>query len=74
MKKKLYCIVCLCGFIFIMLCACGKHINLIDMSTAEGDEECIANYLTVDGGAILFREINVTDIPDGPESEYEWNN
>jgi hypothetical protein len=23
---------------------------------------------------MLFREINVTDIPEGLESEYEWNN
>lgn len=25
-------------------------------------------------GAMLYREINVTDIPDGLQSEYEWNN
>ena len=120
MKKKLYRVVCLCSFIFIMLCACGKNTNLIDMSTTVGDEymsiiwedrtyipfsvvskndcgtqigylngetdnevceykdyptdEWIANYLTVDGGAMLFKEVNVTDIPDGLESEYEWNN
>ena len=119
MKKKLCSIICLCYFISIMLCACGKNTNLIDMSTAEGDEymdiiwedrtyvpfctiskndcgtqigylngetddriceykdyptdEWIANYLTVDGGAILFKEINVTNIPDGLKSEYEWN-
>ena len=119
MKKKLYCIICLCSFISIMLCACGKNTNLIDMSTAEGDEymtiiwgdrtyipfcvvskndcgtqigyldgetdnrvckykdyptdEWIATYLTVDGGAMLFKEENVTNIPDSLESEYEWN-
>jgi len=33
----------------------------------------IANYLTVDGGAMLYKAKNVTDIPDGLESEYEWN-
>lgn len=38
MKKKLYCAVCLCGLISIMLCACGKNTNLIDMSTIEGDK------------------------------------
>lgn len=119
MKKKLYWIICLCSLISMMLCACGKNRNLIDMSTAVGDEymaiiwedrtyvpfcvvskndcgtqigyldgetddrvceykdypteEWIANYLTVDGGAMLFKEINVTDIPDGMESEYQWN-
>lgn len=121
MKKKLYCIICLCSLISIMLCACcGKSTNLIDISTAKGDgymtiiwedrtyipfsvvskndckmqigyldgetdnrvckykdyptDEWIATYLTVDGGAMLFKEVNVTDIPDGFKSEYEWNN
>lgn len=120
MKKKLYCVVCLCGLISIMLCACGENTDLIDMSTVEGDEymsiiwedriyipfcvvskndggtqigyldgeinnrvceykdyptdEWIASYLTVDGGAMLHKEVNVTNIPDGLESEYEWNN
>ena len=119
MKKKLYCIICSCILISLMVCACGKEKNLIDMSTAVGDgymaiiwedrtyvpfcvvskndcgtqigyldgepdnrvceykdyptEKWIANYLTVDGGAMLFKEINVTDIPDGLESEYQWN-
>ena len=119
MKKKLCSIICLCSFVSIMLFACGKNINLIEMSTAENDEymaiiwqdrtyvpfctisendcgtqigylngvtddriceykdyptdEWIANYLTVDGGAILFKEVNVTHIPEGLESEYEWN-
>ncbi len=57
MKKKIYCIVCLCSLVSIMLCACKK----------------IADYLTADGGTILFKEVNVTDIPEGLESEYEWN-
>lgn len=120
MKKKIYGIVCLCSLISIMLCACGKNTNLIDMSTIEGDEymsiiwedriyvpycvvskndcgtqigyldgetnhrvceykdyptdEWFATYLTVDGGAMLFKEVNITNIPDGLESEYEWNN
>lgn len=119
MKKKLYGIVCLCSLVLIVLCACGKDTNLIDMSTTENDEymaiiwedrtyvpfctisksdcgtqigylngetddsiceykdyptdEWIANYLMADGGAILFKEVNVTHIPDGLESEYEWN-
>lgn len=119
MKKKLYGIVCLFSLVLIVLCACGKDTNLIDMSTTEDDEymaiiwedrtyvpfctisksdcgtqigylngktddsiceykdypidEWIANYLMADGGAILFKEVNVTHIPDGLESEYEWN-
>ena len=119
MKKKLYGIVCLCSLVSIMLCACGKNTNFIDMSTSEGDEytaiiwedrtyvpfctisksdcgtqigylngetddriceykdyptdEWIANHLMADGGAILFKEVNVTHIPDGLEAEYEWN-
>lgn len=119
MKKKLYSIICLCVLFSIMLCACGKNTNLIDMSTGEGDgyksiiwedrtyapfcvvskndcgtqigylngetddrvceykdyptDEWLANYLTVDGGAMLYKEVNVTHIPDGLESEYEWN-
>ena len=119
MKKRLYGIVCLCSLVLIVLCACGKNTNLIDMSTAEGDEymaiiwedrtyvpfctisksdcgtqigylngetedriceykdyptdEWIANHLMADGSAILLKEVNVTHIPDGLESEYEWN-
>lgn len=116
---KLYRMICLCSSISIMLFACGKNTDLIDMSTVEGDEymsviwedrtyipfcvvskndcgaqigyldgetdnrvceykdyptdEWIASYLTVDGGAMLCKEVSVTDIPDGLTSEYEWN-
>jgi hypothetical protein len=119
MKKRLYGIIRLCSLVLIVLCACGKSTNLIDMSTSEGDEymaiiwedrtyapfctisksdcgtqigylngetddriceykdyptdEWIANHLMADGGAILFKEVNVTHIPDGLESEYEWD-
>ena len=119
MKKRLYGIVRLCSLVLIVLCACGKNTNLIDMSTTESDEymaiiwedrtyapfctisksdcgtqigylngetddriceykdyptdEWIANHLMADGGAILFKEVNVTHIPDGLEAEYEWN-
>ena len=37
MKKKLHCIICLFSLISIMLCACGKSTNLVDMSTVESD-------------------------------------
>ena len=35
MKKKLYRIVCLCSLVSIVLCACGKNTNLIDMSNTQ---------------------------------------
>ncbi|MCM1057070.1 MAG: hypothetical protein NC517_05620 [Firmicutes bacterium] len=123
MKKRVCRMICLCSFMLIMLCACGRKQNLaddlVDMSTVVNDEYCaivwegrtyvpfcavskndcgtqigyvdgemdnrvceykdystaewIANYLTVDGGAMLWKEINVTDIPEGMESEYDWN-
>ncbi|MCM1136797.1 MAG: hypothetical protein NC400_14635 [Clostridium sp.] len=60
---------------------CGTLIGYIDGDT--GDRVCeykdyplsgwVANYLTVDGGAMLYKENSVTEIPDGLESEYEWN-
>ena len=60
---------------------CGTLIGYVNGDT--GDRVCeykdypsnewIANYLTVDGGAILLKEVNVTNIPDGLQSEYEWN-
>lgn len=60
---------------------CGTQIGYLDGETDNRvceykdypTEEWIANYLTVDGGAMLFKETNVTEIPDGLESEYEWN-
>lgn len=60
---------------------CGTLIGYVNGDT--GDRVCeykdyplnewIANYLTVDGGALLYKEVNVTNIPDGLQSEYEWN-
>lgn len=120
MQKVSYRMIYICSFIIIMLCACGKKQDFVDMSTIVNDKysaivwegriyvpfcvvskndcgtqigyvdgeindrvceykdylptEWIANYLTVDGGAMLYKEINVIDIPDGLQSEYEWNN
>lgn len=37
-------------------------------------EEWLVNYLTMDGGAMLFKEQSVTNLPQGLESEYPWNN
>ncbi len=60
---------------------CGTLIGYVNGDT--GDRVCeykdypsnewIANYLTVDGGALLYKEVNVTNIPDGLQPEYEWN-
>lgn len=36
-------------------------------------EEWIINALDMDGGAMLYREVSVTEIPAGLESEYHWN-
>lgn len=60
---------------------CGALIGYVDGDTGDrvceykdySSNEWIANYLTVDGGALLYKEVNVTDIPDGLQSEYEWN-
>lgn len=60
---------------------CGKMIGCVNGDTEDivseykdlPPEEWIANYLTMDGGAILFKEEQVTVIPDGLESEYKWN-
>lgn len=60
---------------------CGKKLACVDGNPEDivseykdlPPEEWIANYLTVDGGAIAFREEHVTTIPDGLEAEYQWN-
>lgn len=60
---------------------CGKPIGWLegdpeDIVSEYRDyppEEWIANYLTMDGGALLYKEEHVTVIPEGLESEYEWN-
>lgn len=57
---------------------CGKQLGYIN---GERDDrvyeymgyhvgEWIANYLTVDGGAILYRAEGVTDTPEGLRQEY----
>ena len=72
--------------VYIPFCAvskndCGTQIGYLD---GESDnmvceyknyptDEWIASYLTADCGAMLFKEVNVTNIPDGLESEYKWN-
>lgn len=50
----------LAALMAVVLCACGEEQELDDIST-------------VDGGALLYKEVNVADIPDGLQSEYERN-
>lgn len=60
---------------------CGKVIGCVNGDTEDiiseykhfPPGEWIANYLTVDGGAILYKEEQAAAIPDGLEPEYEWN-
>jgi hypothetical protein len=63
---------------------CGKQIGIIDNDEYDkvyeykdySSEMWIAEmYISGEmDSPMLFREINVTDIPEGLESEYEWNN
>jgi hypothetical protein len=63
---------------------CGKQIGIIDDDEYDkvyeykgySSDMWIAEiYISGEmDSPMLFREINVTDIPEGLESEYEWNN
>jgi hypothetical protein len=63
---------------------CGKQIGIIDNDENDkvyeykdySSEMWIAEmYISGEMDApMLFREVDVTDIPEGLESEYEWNN
>ncbi len=58
----------------------GKQIGIVDVDKDNrvyelkgcSADEWIVNSFPHDA-AMLLREINVTDIPDGWQSEYEWN-
>lgn len=58
----------------------GKQIGIVDENTDHKVYECkemssdkwIVAALPYDA-AMLYREIDVTDIPHGWQSEYEWN-
>ena len=60
---------------------CGKQIGFIDGNETDKvyefkdypPSEWIITALPHDP-AMLWREIKVTDIPEGLDSEYEWNN
>lgn len=59
---------------------CGVQIGIVDGDKDDrvyaykgySTDEWIINSLVMDS-AMLYREINVTNIPDGLQSEYEWN-
>ena len=59
----------------------GKQIGIVDGDKDYKAYECkgystdewIVTAIPYDA-AMLYREINVTDIPEGWQSEYEWNN
>lgn len=74
------------GRTYVPFCVVSKEDCAEPFGCIRGDQECIvciykdyapeewiANYLTTEGSAILFKEVGVTQIPDGLESEYEWN-
>ncbi len=60
---------------------CGEQIGIVDGNKDDrvyeykdySADEWIINRLIVDGGALLYKEINVIDIPEGLQSEYSWN-
>ncbi len=60
---------------------CGEEIGIVDGDKDDkvyeyhgySTDEWIINYYVMDS-AMLYREMNVTNILDGLQSEYEWNN
>ncbi|MBD5522072.1 MAG: hypothetical protein HDR03_12790 [Lachnospiraceae bacterium] len=62
----------------------GKQIGIVDddednriyeYKGYSSDEWIVNSYISgLMDGSMLYKEINVSDIPDGLESEYEWNN
>ena len=60
---------------------CGKQIGIVNGDKDDrvyeykgySTNEWLINSYIMDS-AMLYREINVTDIPSGLESEYDWNN
>ena len=58
---------------------CGALIGYVDGNANDRiceykdypSNEWIANYLTVDGGALLYKEVNVAVLPKGLQSKHE---
>ncbi len=74
------------GKTYVPYCAiskadCGAQIGIVDGDKDDrvyeykgySTDEWIINAYVMDS-AMLLREIQVTNIPDGLQSEYEWNN
>lgn len=74
------------GRTYVPYCAVSKSDCGVQIGIVDGDkddrvyeykgypaDQWIVNSLVVDGGAMLYREITVTDISEGLESEYKWN-
>lgn len=63
---------------------CGEQIGIVDddednrvyeYKGYSSDEWIVNSYISgLMDGSMLYKEINVSNIPDGLESEYEWNN
>ena len=51
----------------------GDKDDIVCEYKGYSSDEWIINYYVIDS-AMLHREIHVTDIPDGLQSEYKWNN
>lgn len=57
---------------------CGEQIGYVDGDTDDriseykgySPEEWLVSWLPMDGGAMLLKEQNVVEIPDGLEAEY----
>ena len=57
---------------------CGKQIGYVDGDTDDkiseykgySPDEWIVSWIPMDGGAMLLKEQNVVDIPNGLEAEY----
>lgn len=62
--------------------ACGRQIGIVDGDDQEkvfefkghSVDEWIVNAHSPHDGAMLLREIQVQNTPDGLVSEYDWNN
>ena len=58
---------------------CGKQIGYVDGDTDDriseydgySSDEWLVCWMPMDGGAMLLKEQNVVDIPDGLEAEYQ---
>lgn len=52
----------------------GDEDNRVYRYKEYSADEWIINSYVKDNSAMLYKEMDVTDIPDGLQSEYYWNN